>query len=211
MKNYRPLSLANTDYKLFTRTINRRVMEVCIDLISRHQLCFIPGRLITEDGMIYQLIMEDAQRKWSMAEQQGSDPDFRTLDLDIGFLLDQEKAYDRVNLHYLERVLLRFRIPRKLITCINRLMGDTLIRINLNSHLSLPVAKLRGLKQGDPLSSILYNLAFEPFLLAVIHDRAFQVYIIGSLQIKVLCYADNALVFLHDANDLAQLRIHMDH
>ncbi|CEP09128.1 hypothetical protein [Parasitella parasitica] len=43
-------------------------------------------------------------------------------------------------------------------------MGDNLIRININGHLSSAVAKLRGLKQGDPLSPILYNLAFEPFL-----------------------------------------------
>lgn len=34
MKNYRPLSLANSDYKLFTRNINSRVMEVSANLIS---------------------------------------------------------------------------------------------------------------------------------------------------------------------------------
>lgn len=101
MKNYRPLSLANSDYKLFTRNINSRVMEVSSNLISRHQLGFIPGRFIAENGMICQLIMEDAQRKWSFAEQQESDPTFRSLDADIGLLLDQEKAYDRVNLDYL--------------------------------------------------------------------------------------------------------------
>ncbi|KAK4519269.1 uncharacterized protein ATC70_009501 [Mucor velutinosus] len=209
MKNYRPLSLANSDYKLFTRCINRRIMDVSTQLISRHQLGFIPGRYIAENGMICQLIMEDAQRKWTVAEQRDDDPTFGSLDTDIGLLLDQEKAYDRVNLDYLRHVLLKFGFPRPLVKCIYKLMGDNLIRINLNGHLSSEVAKLRGLKQGDPLSPILYNLAFEPFLLAIINDRQFQGYLMGTERTKLLCYADDALVFVHDSADLARLQIHM--
>ncbi|KAK4518737.1 uncharacterized protein ATC70_008959 [Mucor velutinosus] len=209
MKNYRPLSLANSDYKLFTRNINRRIMEVSSNLISRHQLGFIPGRFIAENGMICQLLMEDAQRKWSIAEQQENDPSFNTLDYDIGLLLDQEKAYDRVNLEYLRKVLGKFGFPRPIIKCISKLMGDNLIRININGHLSTEVAKLRGLKQGDPLSPVLYNLAFEPFLLAILHDRQFQGYLMGTARTKLLCYADDALVFIHDSNDLTRLQLHM--
>lgn len=158
MKNYGPLSLANSDYKLFTtRLLNRRTIEVSSLLISRHQLGFLPGRFITENGMICQLIMENAQRKWSYVEQNGSDPTFGELDADIGLLLDQEKAYDRVNLDYLHKVLAKFGfLPREIIIkCIKKLMGGNLTRINLNGHLSNEVAKLRGLKQGDLLSPIL--------------------------------------------------------
>ncbi|CEP11032.1 hypothetical protein [Parasitella parasitica] len=46
--------------------------------------------------------MEDAHRKLAMAEQCGNDPRFRTLDTDIGLVLDQEKTYDGVNLVYLK-------------------------------------------------------------------------------------------------------------
>ena len=210
MRNYRPLSLANSDYKLFTRNINRRIMAVSSQLISRHQLGFIPGRFIAENGMICQLIMEDAQRKWTIAEQKDNDPSFRNLDSDIGLLLDQEKAYDRVNLNYLQKVLKKFGFPQQLIKCIYKLMGDNLIRININGHLSSTVAKLRGLKQGDPLSPILYNLAFEPFLLSILNDRQFQGYLMGTERTKLLCYADDALVFVHDSNDLARLQLHMN-
>ncbi|KAK4510370.1 Vacuolar protein sorting-associated protein 70 [Mucor velutinosus] len=209
MKNYRPLSLANSDYKLFTRNINRRIMAVFSQLISHHQLGFIPGRFITENGMICQLIMEDAQRKWTIAEQQDDDPTFRNLDADNGLLLDQEKAYDRVNLDYLKKVLTKFGFPRPLIKCIYKLMGNNLIRINLNGHMSTEVAKLRGLRQGDPLSPILYNLAFEPFLLAILHDRQFHGYTMGTATTRLLCYADDALVFVHDAQDLSRLQLHM--
>lgn len=36
MKNYRPLSVANSDYSLFTRNINHRITEVSSHLISRY-------------------------------------------------------------------------------------------------------------------------------------------------------------------------------
>ncbi|CEP17652.1 hypothetical protein [Parasitella parasitica] len=186
MKNYRPLSLANTDYKLFTRILNHRIMEVSTQLISRSQLGFLPGRFIAENGMICQILMEDAQRKWMVAENSGNDNTIDQLDTDIGLLLDQEKAYDRVNLDYMKRVLKKFGFPTKLINCINKLMGDNVIRINLNGHLSTEVAKLRGLKQGDPLSPILYNLTFEPFLLSIINDSQFKGYTMESHPVSYL-------------------------
>ncbi|CEP09945.1 hypothetical protein [Parasitella parasitica] len=90
-------------------------------------------------------------------------------------------------------------------------MGDNLIRININGYLCSAVARLRGLKQGDRLSPILYNLAFEPFLLlSIIHDRHFSGYVMGQERTKILCYADDALVFVHDASDLGRLQVHMD-
>ncbi|CEP13624.1 hypothetical protein [Parasitella parasitica] len=82
-------------------------------------------------------------------------------------------------------------------------------QININGHLSSEVAKLRGLKQGDLLSLILYNLAFEPFLLSVMSDRHIQGYSMGIEQIKLLCYTDGVLVFLHDAADFSRLQLHM--
>ncbi|KAK4512395.1 uncharacterized protein ATC70_003094 [Mucor velutinosus] len=210
MRNYRPLSLASSNYKLFTRLLNRRIMEEASPLISRHQLGFLPGRFIAENGMICQLIMEDAQRKWPFAEQNDSDPTFSEFDVDIvGLLLDQEKAYDRVNPDYLNKVLAKFGFPRQIIKCVKKLMGDNMIRINLNGHMSSEVAKLRGLKQGDPLSPILYNLAFEPILLSIMNDRQFQGYLMGPERIKVLCYADDALVFVHNPGDLSRIQLHM--
>ncbi|KAK4522014.1 uncharacterized protein ATC70_004553 [Mucor velutinosus] len=164
-------------------------MTASTQLISRHQLGFIPGRYIAENGMICQLIMEDAQRKWTIAEQRDNDPSFRSLDADIGLLLDQEKAYDRVNLDYLRHVLLKFGFSRQLVKCIYKLMGDNLIRINLNGHLT-----------AEPLN---------PFLLVIINDRQFQGYLMESERTKLLCYADDVLVFVHDRTDLDRLQIRM--
>ena len=88
-------------------------------------------------------------------------------------------------------------------------MADSLVKININGHLSTAFPKLRGLKQDDPLPPILYKLAFEPFLLAIINDRQFQRYTMGSQRTKVLRYVDDALVFVRNSQDLTRLERHM--
>jgi hypothetical protein len=136
-----------------------------------------------------QIMMEDA-RKYGTQQIGG---------MGIGLLSDQEKAYNKVNLRYLKVVLLRF------------------------VFFTEEVHKLRGLKQGDPISAILYNLAFEPFLGSILNDALFQGYnliadsavatTVGTvlneaINTKILCYADDALVFLQDVDDLSRLKIH---
>lgn len=101
MRNYRPISLANCDYKCFTKIVNQRMVLVSTKLINKNQQGFIPGKYIAQSGLRCQIIMEDAELKWALAEQQQQPQ----VDSDIGLLLDQEKAYDRVNLLYFQAFL----------------------------------------------------------------------------------------------------------
>jgi exonuclease III len=215
MGNYRPLSLANCDYKCLTKILNQRMMIVSPKLINAHQIGFIPGKYIAENGLRCQLLMEDAELRWTLARQQGTTS---TLDRDIGLLLDQEKAYDRVNLSYFRAVLNRYGFPVSIVNCIHNLMANNQIKININGYLTDPVAKLRGFKQGDPISCICYDLAFEPFLQSILQDQDFRGYELQNqvdatapvIPTKILCYADDALVFVHDKQDLRLLKYYMD-
>lgn len=218
IRNHRPISLANTDYKIFTRILNQRLMSVSTNLINNNQLGFIPGRYIAENGLTCQIIMEDADRKKDIAHKYGVQ---HVGGKGIGLLLDQEKAYDRVNLDYLKAVLLRFGFPLSTVECIYNLMAKNTIRININGFFTEDVHKLRGLKQGDPISPILYNLAFEPFLRSILNDEHFHGYNMlpdlvadssteDTINTKILCYADDALVLVHDIEDLSRLNHHMD-
>ncbi|CEP11618.1 hypothetical protein [Parasitella parasitica] len=68
MKNYRPLSLANCDHKNFTRILNLRMMGVLTKLINCNQIDFVPGKYVVENDLRCQLIMDDAQRQYDIAE-----------------------------------------------------------------------------------------------------------------------------------------------
>jgi hypothetical protein len=65
---------------------------------------------------------------------------------------------------YLEQALLRFGFPSILVNSLLVLFFGISLRLNVNDFLSDPVPQLRGLRQGDPISLVLFNLAFEPLL-----------------------------------------------
>ncbi|KAK4509343.1 Sterol O-acyltransferase 2 (Sterol-ester synthase 2) [Mucor velutinosus] len=91
MANYRPISLCNTDYKLLTRLLNHRMMEVAKQLINENQAGFVPGRFIAQNALRCQVIMEDAERTMNLAKKNNV---IHQMPKAIGLCLDQEKAYD---------------------------------------------------------------------------------------------------------------------
>ena len=86
-------------------------------------------------------------------------------------LLDQEKAYDGVHPDYLRAVLQRFRFPDVIIDTLLKLFFQTRISVSVNGFLGAPVDQGRGLRQGDPLSPLLFNLAFEPLLRSILASQ----------------------------------------
>lgn len=49
LSNYRPISMLNTDYKLFTKIIANRIQEHLLSLIGPGQSACIPGRSCTNN------------------------------------------------------------------------------------------------------------------------------------------------------------------
>jgi endonuclease/exonuclease/phosphatase family metal-dependent hydrolase len=207
LRNYRPISLINTDAKVFTRILNTRVTSCVESLINPYQTGFVRGRFIADNGLLMKLVMEHARNTRSSA---------------IGLLLDQEKAYDRVHPKYLEQVLLRFGFPSTLVDSLLGLFFGTSLRLNVNGFLSDPVPQLRGLRQGDPISPVLFNLAFEPFLRGILADPSFSGFSLPSApryplvntpdppeDVKLLAYADDVICLLNDPLDLEVLQSHL--
>jgi len=160
LKNWRPISLINTDAKVFTRLLNARLMPYFTKCISSSQLGFMPGRFIADHGLTVNSIKMIAHHHRSSS---------------IGLLLDQEKAYDRIHPIYLRHVLNAFNVPASISHCIISLFFSTGIQVNVNGHItSTPIPQLRGLRQGDPLSPLLFNIAFDPFVRSICQNGAFK-------------------------------------
>ncbi|GAN06991.1 conserved hypothetical protein [Mucor ambiguus] len=198
LKNWRPISLINTDAKTFTRLINARLMIHLSDKISIQQMGFMPHRFIAEQGLQVQCMQTVATISKTPS---------------IALLLDQEKAYDRIHFAYLEAIMQAFNIPTTLITAILNLFSTTLIQPNVNGFLSSPLQQLRGLRQGDPLSPLLFNIAFDPLLRAVnvdprIHGFSFPPDPSNGAApppVKILAYADDTLVALNSPSEFPAL------
>ena len=89
-KNWRPITLLCTDYKILAKVLTGRLAKVIHIVISPCQTCGVPGRF---SGEVVRLIQDSVD--YANSSNLG------------GFLLsmDQEKAFDRVDWHFLHQVL----------------------------------------------------------------------------------------------------------
>ena len=133
----------------------------------------------------------------------------------IALLLDQEKAYDRVHPQYLQLVLERFGFPYAIVNSLTSLFFSTQLSVNVNGFHSPPVLQRRGLRQGDPISPVLFNLAFEPLLRSILSAQPLHGIPLPSplnsplpLELgptKLLAYADDIACFLNNDFELQHL------
>ena len=80
-------------------------------------------------------------------------------------VLDQEKAYDKIDHKYLINTLKTFKLPNIFTETVAFLYKHARTSVIINGVLSEPYLVTRGVHQGDPLSCLLFDLAIE--LLAV--------------------------------------------
>ncbi|KAG0735118.1 hypothetical protein G6F23_011822 [Rhizopus arrhizus] len=208
LKNWRPISLINCDAKIYTRIINQRMRSVMGTIINRYQTGFLTDRFIAENGMILNILMKQAH-----VQKQP----------EIDLLLDQEKAYDRVHPLYLCQTMLAFSFPPSLIHSLESIFFGNAVRMNINGYFTNRVDQRRGLRQGNSLSPLLFNIALESFLRHILQDsffQGFQFQVVSNSTttisntmpppLKVFAYADDVCVLLHSTDDYCRLRHHLD-
>ena len=90
LKNWRPVSLLNTDYKILSKILATRLREVIDTILPKNQKCGAPKRQMNEI-----LLAIDSICEASSEENTGG----------AIVCVDQEKAFDRVNHKFLFKVL----------------------------------------------------------------------------------------------------------
>ena len=146
LKNWRPISLLNTDYKFLSKTIMLRLSRVLGSLVELDQTCSFPGRSITSNVTLLCDVLDYIER---------------TDEPRILVSLHEEKAFDRVNHSFLFRLLEQLGFGPSLIQWVHTLYTGANMRIILNGYLSGRIDLKRGVPQGDPLSPLLYVLCVE--------------------------------------------------
>jgi len=132
----------------------------------------------------------------------------------VGILFDQEKAYDRVHPDYLRAVMEKMNFPAPLIDSIFTLFFGTQINLNINGYLASPFPQRRGLRQGDPLSPHLYNIAFEPLLHTILKHPGITGFKLNehpmARLLKLMAYADDLTTFIKSVEEWICLKEIMD-
>jgi Reverse transcriptase (RNA-dependent DNA polymerase) len=76
--------------------------------------------------------------------------------------LDQEKAYDKISHDYLWRTLEKYNLLQGFINTVRSLYESAETVVIINGAISKPFQVSRGVRQGDLLSCLLFNIAIEP-------------------------------------------------
>jgi len=187
IENYRPITLLNTDYKLYTKTIATKLGEIAKDIIHPNQAGFVPKRSLYDSTRTTQMMIEYAE----INELEG-----------CIIALDQEKAYDKIAHDYLWETLKAFGFPETFITRIKTLYEQANTAVIVNGVIPKGIEVKRGVRQGDPMSCLLYNIAIEP-LACAIRNSKLKGYKIKNTPIKVLIsmFADDTLIYMNAKDD----------
>ena len=176
--NYRPLTLLNCDIKIFTKTLATRLHTVLPSIIHKSQTG-VHGRKI--DHTIHTI-----RDLIAMAEKNNDDAAF--------IFLDQEKAFDRVNHQLLFKVMRKYGFGETFISWIFRLYGNAATRVMINGFLTDKFSILRGVRQGCPLSPLLYVLIIELLAIQLRINPNIVGFTVGGEKIVSLHYADDATI-----------------
>ena len=193
LKNWRPISLLNVDYKICSKALSLRLSKVLGSVTSTDQTCSVPGRSIVSNLSLLRDTLDYVSR---------------TNETGILVSLDQEKAFDRVDRSFLLKLLNHFGFGPSFCRWISTLYNGAFMRIIVNGFLSDRVNLCRGVRQGDSLSPMLYILCVE-VLACKIRDSSdiigFSLPGAEGRQFKVGQYADDTTSFVKDTRSLHAL------
>ena len=185
LKNWRPISLLNVDYKIGSKAFASRLQLVILSLLNSDQTCSVQGRSIFENLMLVRDSIDYCKVK--------------KIPLAL-IKIDQEKAFDRVNWDFLVNVLEKMKFGPKFIGFIKTMYADVSCQITNNGYLSRKVTLKRGVRQGCPLSPLLYCIVAETLGNLIRQNQKIDgLCLPGSRkEVKISQYADDTTLFLRN-------------
>ncbi|GJW59701.1 RNA-directed DNA polymerase, eukaryota [Tanacetum coccineum] len=182
VKDFRPISLIGSVYKIIVKILANHLVGVLGDLIHEVQSAFIANRQILDGPFILDELIHWCRSKNKQA---------------MIFKVDFEKAYDSVRWDYLDDVLNKFGFGSKWRKWIRNCLVSSKGSILVNGSPTSEFYFRKGLKQGDPLSPFLFLLIMESLHLSfqnVVNADMFKgISVSSSLQLSHLFYADDVI------------------
>ena len=193
LKNWRPITLTNTDYKIYSKTLAIRLQSVLSHIIHLNQSGFLKGRNISDHIRTLDDIIVLADK----LDRPG-----------IVVSLDFAKAFDSVDLGTIVSALQKFNFGNHFIHMIQTLTKNNESCVQNGGWLTGWYDVQRGVKQGCPVSPLLFLLVVEIMALKIRNNKDIAGINLSKnniiLQImKILQYCDDTTILVKDEKELA--------
>ena len=181
LKNWRPLTLLNTVYKIASGTISNRLKKVLNKIISEDQTGFLSGRYLGENTRLIYDIMHYTEEKHIPG---------------LLLLIDFEKAFDTISWEFIHKCLKIFNFGNSIIKWIKLFQQNIFSNINQCGVLSDKIHIKRGCRQGDPIASQIFIICAEVLSLKIKNNQNISGIKVNQNEIKLSQFADDTTLLL---------------
>ncbi|GJY65582.1 RNA-directed DNA polymerase, eukaryota [Tanacetum coccineum] len=189
VKDFRPISLIGSIYKIIANILSNRLVNVLGDIVNEVQFTFIAEIQMLDGSFILNEILQ-----WCTKKKKKT----------LIFKVDFEKAFDSIRWDFLDDVLKEFGFRCKWRNWIQSCLTSSKGSILVNGCPTNEFQFYKGLKQGDPLSPFLFILVMESLHLSfqrIVNAGMFKGIVLDqSLCLSHMFYADDA-IFLGEWSD----------
>ena len=197
-RGWRPISLLNVDFKIVSAAITNRLKTVMNDVISPSQSAYIKGRSIVENSrLVYDVIQKvnDEER--------------------TGYIMaaDFEAAFESISWDFLLKTLdcCNFGPNFRYLLQLAYLNRSNFARILIDGFLGENVYMQRGIRQGDPASGYLFNLAVEPLANLIKQCKEIRgITLCSEVEVRLSQYADDLILFLNEPEAITRAIVEIE-
>ena len=182
IKNWRPITLLNTSYKIASACIAERIKSILPKIIGEEQKGFLTGRYIGENiRMLYDVL--------SYTEKNNLPG--------MVMLIDFEKAFDSISWSFIRRTLDFFEFGPDIMRWIEIFYKDITACVAVNGSYTKWFQIQRGVRQGDPLSPYLYLISAEILSLLIKKNKDIKgITLKDNVEALLSQFADDTSLFL---------------
>ena len=150
ISNYRPISLTNVDYRILAFVLARRMQRVIDSILSHDQSAYVRNRYM---GYNIRLVY-DVTEYYERMQKKG-----------IIHMADFSKAFNSLEWDFIYKSLELFNFGPSFKKWIETLYNSPVVKINNNGHLPDEFKMTRGIRQGCPVSALIFIFFIEIWLL----------------------------------------------
>jgi hypothetical protein len=118
--------------------------------------------------------------------------------------MDAEKAFDKIQHHFMIKALRKLGIEGMYLNIVKAICDKPTANIILNGEKLKPFPLKSGMRQGCPLSPLLFNIVLEFLARAIRQEEDIKGIQIGKETVKIFLFAGNMILYLKDPKNSTQ-------